>query len=206
LPSKKRPETYHHGNLREAILSTSLELVDSKGVRALTLREIGARLGVSRTAPYRHFADKGVLLAALGAAGFKEFGDLLEEARARARGGIFDQLDALGAAYVRFAAEHRAHFEVMFGSGGQAAELDAEGVKVAERAFGILEETIRDGQAAGEIVDGDPTNLARMVWSLVHGISLLGFGSTLEEGHGSSPEFPKFCFAHLRSGLQKRSE
>jgi AcrR family transcriptional regulator len=205
LPKEKRSETYHHGNLREAIMESSLELIAANGVRALTLREIGARLGVSRTAPYRHFADKAALLAALGTVGFKQFGDALEEARRHASGSFFEQLDAMGFAYVRFAAEHRAHFEVMFGSGGEGLQLDSEGSKVADRAFGILADTIRDGQNAGEFVDGDPVDIARMVWSLVHGISLLGFGSGANPDRGTGSAFVPFCFAHLRGGLQKRS-
>jgi hypothetical protein len=103
---------------------------------------------------------------------------------------------------VKFASEHRAHFEVMFGLGSEALKLDPEGSKVAERAFGILEETIRNGQTAGEFVAGNSVAVAQMVWSLVHGISLLGFNA----GAGNAvPEFPRFCFAHLRTGLQKRS-
>jgi AcrR family transcriptional regulator len=202
LPQEKHPKTYHHGNLREAILQTSLELIEEKGVRALTLREIGTRLGVSRMAPYRHFADKTALLAALGTTGFQQFGDVLDDARKNAGTGYFDQLNTMGLAYVRFAAEHRAHFEVMFGLGGEALHLDQEGSKVADRAFGILEETIRNGQAAGEMIDGDSTEIARMVWSLVHGISLLGFG--VDSNHRSEPEFPLFCFSRLRTGLQKQ--
>jgi AcrR family transcriptional regulator len=203
LSKEKRPEKYHHGNLREAIMETSLDLIREKGVRALTLREIGARLGVSRMAPYRHFADKDALLAAIGTVGFQRFGDVLDEARKNAGGSYFDQLDAMGIAYVRFASEHRAHFEVMFGPGGEALHLDPEGSKVADRAFGILEETIHNGQAAGEFVQGDSVELARMVWSLVHGISLLGFGT--DSGGPAPSRFPRFCFAHLRTGLERRA-
>ncbi len=184
-------------------METSLELIGDKGVRALTLREIGARLGVSRTAPYRHFADKAALLAAIGAVGFKTFGDVLEEARRNAGVSHFEQLNAMGLAYVRFAAQHRAHFEVMFGSGSEALQLDAEGSKVAERSFDILADTIRNGQSAGEFVEGDPVDIARMVWSLVHGISLLGFGSSADSDHGAGSGFVPFCFAHLRTGLRK---
>lgn len=182
-------------------METSLELIAEEGVRALTLREIGTRLGVSRTAPYRHFADKDALLGAIGAAGFQGFGDVLDHARKSAASNFFDQLEAMGIAYVRFAAEHRAHFEVMFGSGGKALHLDPEGSKVADRAFGILEETIRGGQAAGEFVGGDSMDIARMVWALVHGISLLGFDGS--SSHGPGPGFPLFCFAHLRAGIRK---
>lgn len=183
-------------------MAASLDLIAERGIRALTLREIGSRLGVSRMAPYRHFADKGALLAALGTTGFQEFGDALEQARSKAGPDHFEQLNALGVAYVRFAAAHQAHFEVMFGLGGKPVHLDVEGRKVADRAFGILEETIREGQRAGEFVGGDSADIARMVWSLVHGISVLGLGSECSEG--IEFRFPRFCFDHLRSGIGNR--
>ncbi|MEO7270981.1 MAG: helix-turn-helix domain-containing protein, partial [Vicinamibacterales bacterium] len=59
----RRP--YHHGDLRRGLLDEAVATIRAEGVGALTLREIGARLGVSRTAFYRHFADKGALLAAV---------------------------------------------------------------------------------------------------------------------------------------------
>lgn len=183
-------------------MAISLRLIAEKGVRALTLREIGIRLGVSRMAPYRHFADKAALLAALGVEGFRQFGDVLDTARQNASRSFLDQLEAMGEAYVQFAAKHRAHFEVMFGMGDKALELDAEGNQVAERAFSILEETIRRGQAAGEIIEGDSVELARMVWSLVHGISLLGFGSA--DAQTGKDDFTQFCVSRLRTGLEKR--
>ncbi len=105
---------------------------------------------------------------------FSNLGMSSTRARKDAGTSYFDQLNAMGLAYVRFAGEHRAHFEVMFGLGGEALQLDPDGSKVADRAFGILEETIRGGQSSGEMIEGDPVEIARMVWSLVHGISLLG--------------------------------
>jgi AcrR family transcriptional regulator len=159
--------SYHHGNLRAALIDTGLKLIEEKGVRALTLREIGSLAGVSRSAAYRHFADKADLLAAISEAGFKEFGDALERARQSATSTFAARLDAMAVAYVRFASKHRAHYEVMF---GDAAFQESE---YAVRAFRILEETIRQGQEAGEIRLGDPVQLARMLWSLVHGISTL---------------------------------
>ena len=65
----RRP--YHHGNLRRALLDEALATIRNEGVSGLTLREIGARLGVSRTALYRHFADKRALLTAVATEGFR---------------------------------------------------------------------------------------------------------------------------------------
>src|ERR1700749_2149369 len=101
---------YHHGNLRAALIEQGLELIAEKGPLALTLREIGSRLGVSRTAAYRHFADKNALLSAISEAGFIEFGNALEQACAQAGPRFPARMVAMGIAYLRFTREHASHF------------------------------------------------------------------------------------------------
>src|SRR6187397_1978167 len=105
---------YHHGNLRRALLDEALAMIRAEGVTGLTLREIGARVGVSRTALYRHFADKRALLSAVATEGFRTLRLQLvaawdEGGRGRAA------FDSMGVAYVRFAAGNPAHYRVMFG-------------------------------------------------------------------------------------------
>ena len=105
---------YHHGNLRRALLDEALATIRAEGVDGLTLREIGARVGVSRTALYRHFADKRALLAAVATEGFRTLRQQLITAwedggRGRAA------FDSMGVAYVRFAVANPAHYRVMFG-------------------------------------------------------------------------------------------
>jgi AcrR family transcriptional regulator len=193
--------SYHHGNLRESIINESLALIAENGVRALTLREIGARLGVSRMAPYRHFADKAALLAAISASGFRQFADALDTARRNAGESFKARGEAMAIAYVRFAMEHRAHFEVMFGGGGEPQYLDASGEIEASRSFSVLEETVREGQKAGEVIEGDSVALARVLWALVHGISTLGLEGELKNGRGKA-DFTRFCAGVLQSGLE----
>src|SRR5262245_24961000 len=108
----RRP--YHHGNLRRALLDEALSTIRSEGVEGLTLREIGARVGVSRTALYRHFADKRALLTGVATEGFRSLRQQLVAAwdgggRGRAA------FEAMGAVYVRFAIANPAHYRVMFG-------------------------------------------------------------------------------------------
>src|SRR5215218_5617032 len=101
-PARKPRRPYHHGNLRRGLLDEALSTIRAAGVEALTLREIGARLGVSRTALYRHFADKGALLAAVATEGFRTLREQLTWAwvdGGRDRGAF----DAMGVAYIRFA-------------------------------------------------------------------------------------------------------
>jgi len=189
MPRKRR--AYHHGNLRAALIETSLELIEKKGVPALTLREIGARLGVSRSAAYRHFEDKAQLLAAISEAGFEQFADALQLARVSAADGFAARMSAMGLAYVRFAAEHRAHFEVMFRPSDEPRTSPA-----GARAFAILEDTVREGQQSGDVRAGDSGAIARLVWSLVHGISMLNLAQ-----NEAGAKFTLFSTEILRAGL-----
>lgn len=204
-PSKisKRQAPYHHGSLRQSLIDVGLQLIAESGVRALTLREIGNRLGVSRMAPYRHFKDKGALLAAITTAGFTKFGEALRSARDSAGSDWEAQANALAVAYVRFARENKAHFEVMFGGGGEPQYLNEAGIAVAEASFSVLEALVRDGQESGNIVGGDPTLLAQMIWATVHGISTLGLGIP-QDCSPEQPDFVLYCAELLRTGLRPR--
>lgn len=197
---KAQAAPYHHGNLRAALIEAGLKLIEEKGVRALTLREIGTRVGVSRMAAYRHFADKADLLGAICDVGFAQFADALEEAWRGAAADFRSRMLAMALAYVRFAAEHRAHYEVMFGPAPDSGERVPPAGGHGERAFGILEQTIRAGQEAGAVRDGDPVMLARMVWAQVHGISMLGLEPDLSPG-GAGTKFVTFCAEVLQTGL-----
>src|SRR5262245_4032019 len=113
-PGKKPARRYHHGNLRRALLDQALATIASEGVEGLTLRDIGARLGVSRTALYRHFTDKRALLEAVATEGFKSFREALVGAWQGGGGGL-PGFNAMGIAYVRFAVDNPSHYRVMFG-------------------------------------------------------------------------------------------
>ena len=192
MPLTKRKTNYHHGHLRAALVQCGIDLIEEKGIRALTLREIGKRLGVSRTAAYAHFKDKAALLAAVSEAGFIEFVKAMEAAQ-KGAAGFAAQMDAMSIAYFRFAREHPAHFEVMFN-----ALLEAGGGAAAESGpvFTMLTETIREAQQQGEVRQGDPALLARVVWALVHGASMLQ--------RAGEPQFIRFSNEVLRSGLNDR--
>src|SRR5262245_40601577 len=112
--ARKPRRSYHHGNLRRALLDEALATIRDEGVDALTLREIGARLGVSRTALYRRFADKRALLAAVATEGFRTLRQQLASAWEQGGRGPA-AFDAMGAVYVRFAVDNPSHYRVMFG-------------------------------------------------------------------------------------------
>src|ERR671910_159369 len=109
---RKPDRPYHHGNLRRALLDEALATIRDEGVDGVTLREIGARLGVSRTALYRHFADKGALLTTVATEGFRAL--RLGLVTAWEEGGRDDEaFRAMGVAYVRFAVANPSHYRVM---------------------------------------------------------------------------------------------
>src|SRR5580658_392741 len=152
--------TYHHGNLRGVLIAEGVRLIEEKGVNSLTLREIGERAGVSRTAAYRHFADKNELLMGISEAGFSEFATALDTAREDAKPRFANRLEAMGMAYLKFARERKPYYEVMFGSRHSVGPE-------AKRAFEVLEALIRSGQASGDVRPGDSAMMAKIVWSLV---------------------------------------
>lgn len=166
--------SYHHGDLKRALTSAALSLVAEKGPKGFTLTEAARRAGVSSAAPYRHFADKASLLAAVAEQGFVEMHDELEAA-VQASSDPTRRVIDLGRAYVRWAVSHPDHYLVMFG-----AELNKEdypGLAVAaERAFGNLLHAI---DAIGAFGDG-PLSIAGPLWSLVHGIASLVIGGELQ--------------------------
>jgi AcrR family transcriptional regulator len=157
----KRPN-YHHGDLRAVILAEAARLVAERGADGLSLRELARGAGVSHAAPAHHFTDRRGLFTALATQGF----GLLAEALIDARG----DFTAAALAYVRFAIEHRGHYQVMFNKSlldGADPELAAaEAAAGAELARGVA--TLRDPNARA-----DPAGARLAAWSLVHGFSML---------------------------------
>src|SRR5688572_14542543 len=179
-PARKQRRAYHHGDLRRALLDEALATIREEGVEGLTLREIGARVGVSRTALYRHFVDKRALLTAVATEGFRALRQRL--VAAWEEGGRGDSaFSAMGVAYVRFAVANPAHYRVMFGGfvdpEARDPGLEAEG----EGAFQALVDALAALQRDGIFREDDTILMARHVWALVHGMAMLGIDGQLRE-------------------------
>jgi AcrR family transcriptional regulator len=170
---------YHHGDLRRALLSAAAEAVEQAGPAGLSLRDLARRAGVSHAAPAHHFGDKAGLLTAMATEGYALLADALDRARRRT-GSLLE----IGVAYVRFAVDHRAHFEVMFRPDLYRAD-DPEVAAARERAGRAL----RAGLAtlpAGSVADVAEAGLA--AWSIVHGFAALWLGGALPPDLGDDPE------------------
>lgn len=169
----ERIDTYHHGDLRAALLEEAATMISEGGAASVTMRALGQRLGVSRAAPYRHFADKTALLVAVAAAGFDRLDARLEAIDAGAARSSVERFRRMGEEYVRFALENPAHYRVMYGREALTREDLPELRESANALFERLVELIRAHQSAGGIKQEDPQALAYIAWSAVHGLASL---------------------------------
>jgi AcrR family transcriptional regulator len=153
--------TYHHGNLRPALIAAARALLDEGGPNSVGLREAARRVGVSPTATYRHFRDKDDLLASVAAEGFREFSAALAQAGCEGQ-----PLSAMGAAYVDFALARPGMFRLMFSPLIAKREAYPELREAADEAFAVLRRGVESCAPQGEGVEA----AALAAWSLVHGL------------------------------------
>ena len=174
---QKRCDTYHHGDLKRALTDAALGLVAEKGPKGFTLTEAARRAGVSAAAPYRHFADKAQLLAAVAEQGFIQ----LHEALTAVGDNVFDPKDrvmALGQEYVRWAVAHPDYYQVMFGA--ETIKAEHPGLLLAAaQAFDDLLDAITGCQELGIMRGQEPIEIAGPMWSLVHGVASLTIAGDL---------------------------
>jgi AcrR family transcriptional regulator len=200
-PRRKRAGRYHHGDLRRALVEEALRTIHTAGVEHLTLRGIGEKLGVSRTALYRHFSDKQALLAGVGREGFRMLRLALTEAweeHGKGREGF----DAMGSAYVQFAVAHPSHYRVMFGRFLESCSKDAEFIQEATAAFQVLVDSLVEQQRSGLIRRDDPVLLARFIWSVVHGISMLVIDGQLRGLDERGDALNRYAIERMRAAIE----
>ncbi len=200
-------DSYHHRDLRSALIKAAIELIAEKDVSSLSLREVARRVGVSHTAPYRHFANKQALLAAVAQEGFQGLTNALNSAIEEAPQHPWRRLEASGVAYVQYAIAHPSHYRVMFGSaGGDKGAVYPCVVAASQQAFAILVNIITDGQMQGAIRPGEPKQLAWVAWSLVHGLAMLLIDGQLPLSEPAKiASVAHFTTKILTEGLQAKS-
>jgi AcrR family transcriptional regulator len=115
-PRRKRParETYHHGNLRQALIDAALRFVQDGGPDAFSMAEAAREAGVSSGAPYRHFPDRRALMRAVASEGEELLAEAMDTAIEGAGADGWSRLLAVGRAQVTFAQDHTAHFRVLY--------------------------------------------------------------------------------------------
>jgi AcrR family transcriptional regulator len=193
LKVKALSRPYHHGNLREALLHLAEKTLEKGGVQSISLRELSRELGVSHTSPRRHFADKQALLDALALRGFERFDETLGRAAGKPGQHFQGRLTKLARAYVGFALKHPALLSLMFEAKHRSDAL-RDILEASERTFAHAPALFAEAQAAGEVVPGDPSRLAVVVFS-----SLLGLISMSTHG-----KFKGVSLDHLTGEIIER--
>ena len=154
---------------------------------------------MSRTALYRHFADKRALLAAVATEGFRMLREQLVTAWEQG-GRSPAAFEAMGVAYVRFAAANPAHYRVMFGGFVDPNACDPELATEAAGAFQALVDALAALQRAAIVRGDDSVLMARYVWSVVHGVAMLAIDGQLREP-GAVDELMRYALERLRTGI-----
>jgi AcrR family transcriptional regulator len=163
--------TYHHGDLRAALVRAAMELLDERGESELSLRSVARRAGVSPAAPYRHYADREALVSAVAAVGYRELAERL--AAAHPSPSTPEQLASVAVAYVQFALERPALFRIMF---GEPCDRDSDERVAATAAVAVYVRAIVERS----FPQADSDALATAVWALVHGLAFLYLDGKLD--------------------------
>ena len=181
-------DSYHHGNLREALVEAAQRLIAEKGLAGFAFAELARAAGVSPAAPYRHFRDRNAVIAELARRGFDRLADDLSAAWSNGRPDSVVAVERVGRAYLAFARRDPAAYAAMFdGSPGQeSAALRS----AADLAFAVVRQAT-DAACQGAQGRERPPSLmvALHVWSLCHGVASL-FTGPASPGRRPLPKTP----------------
>ncbi len=184
----KSKNTYHHGDLRNALLQAGERLLAKEGVVGLSLRKVAQEAGVSHSAHSRHFRDKRALLSAIAQAGFERLAEAMDKAEKQHPDDPAKQLRAAGIGYVTLAVDNPETANLMFGGAIKPDEKDAELMEAGDKAFQGLVQIIENGQQAGIYKERKTMELALTAWSSSHGLALLITAGKLKDTASSEDQ------------------
>ena len=166
--------SYHHGDLRHALLKGAIDLIADVGIDNLSLRKLAERVGVSRTAPYHHFSDKNDLLCAIAAVDFRSRHESAKELFADASKTQREKFEQHIFRYIRFAVDNPDRYELMFGRSIWRQNSSTE--ELRDAAYPFFQDTvdmIRCWQDCGLITGKDALRTSQVIWGTQHGIAKL---------------------------------
>jgi len=166
-PVRKPLNTYHHGDLRDALVHAALREAEQGGPEAISLKALAKQLGVSQPAPYRHFADREALLAAVTAEAFRQFSAVMREAIGKPS--KRSKLSRFAQASLAFGLRRNGIYRLMFASRVMAcASKDSELHIAAMETFALVLEAL-EAPAVGLLRE----RFALQIWAALHGVIML---------------------------------
>jgi len=177
---EKKAAPYHHGNLKEELLQTALEMIDTDGLDSITLRDLTQRLGTSRTAVYRHFASKEALILGVIEKGYEQLDLTFTPIFQDKTLSVDVRFEAMGRAYLDFAIGHPNLYRLLFGEMYRKERAEICDYKDETQATGLyaLIGLLTEAQEEGIIARENPMVQAATVWASIHGLA-----SLLIDGH-----------------------
>lgn len=169
----KDNSNYHHGNLRQTLLTAATEMIAENGVESLSLRKLADKVGVSRTAAYHYFQDKNDLLCAIAANGFGCWQASLNELKSNLLPER-DKFEQYILGYIAFATNNPEEYELMFGRTiWKQANCTVELQQISHAIFQHQVDMIAHWQTLGVINGDNPLRIAQVIWGTLHGIAKL---------------------------------
>ncbi len=170
MPRKK---SYHHGDLKNALIKAGADILSKEGVSALTLRKVAQKAGVSHAAPYAHFADKQALIAAISTEGYKNLYQQIAQVAEKYRSDPLRRFVEASWAYVQFALDEPDQFKVTLSGMIEKEQEYPAFVETAKQTFALVVEITEQCQQAGILRKGASDLTAVGAWALIHGFVTL---------------------------------
>ncbi|GFZ32242.1 TetR family transcriptional regulator [Clostridium zeae] len=168
-------ETYHHKDLKEALIKNGLLLLNEVGIKEFSLRKVAAMCGVSHAAPYKHFKDKDELIEAINDQVWNSFNLKLKEAVSYSEAEPKIQVIEIGKAYVQFMVENPEYLKFMFLSNNDKGIIieNNEFIGHEETSFEVFKNVAQKYLAENGFDKEQQIGAILAMWSMVHGIALL---------------------------------
>ena len=178
---------YHHGDLKNTIIETAMDMLKESDGWAFTLREVSRRAGVSHTAPYKHFEDKSALLIELSLIGFDQLREILMFSVSNSHASLRGKFFMMAKSYIEFAHGNPSLYRLMFSAFTDRTKT----IHLNERSLstlGVVIEVLEQGQMAGLIRKQNVSGQATACWAQMHGLALLSIdGLLMPEKVGPNP-------------------
>jgi AcrR family transcriptional regulator len=203
---KEKTSSYHHGDLKNALIEAALEMVETEGYESISIRDITERVGTSRSAIYRHFPSKDALMRAVVMAGFEKLDAYLRPVLSQTELSLIERFRTMAKLYMDFARNYPALYRMLFGDRAKDAREDIHDINDETQATGFhaLKSLVEQAQREGIMKKEDPMIISSVIWAMMHGQAILFIDGHLHMKENHKAVF-EMAFETLLEGLSSTS-